>query len=120
MSDAPPVLGDIPQHSEMNIPTLASTNGTNDGPTVNGNSALESAKASVYNSEVSCLGSPAIGSAFTDQAYPQSSVCSRDTLRNTQSRATDTQSAYNTVSNHPVTQSVKDTVNQGLVGGPSP
>jgi len=53
MSDAPPMLGDIPQHSEMNIPTLSSTNDSTDTLIANGNTSLENAKAAVYNSEVS-------------------------------------------------------------------
>ena len=55
MSDAPPQLGDIPQYSELNVPTLSSTNGnaTNyNNPTTNGSATMENVKASVYNSEV--------------------------------------------------------------------
>ena len=61
MSDAPPQLGDIPQYSEMNIPTLSSTNGNSanyNAPTANGSSAMENVKATVYNSEVAKSLSP--------------------------------------------------------------
>jgi len=59
-------------------------------------------------------------SALTDKLILSPPVCSRDTSQNAQFRAIDTQSAFDTVSNHPVTQSVKDTVSQGLVGSPGP
>ena len=53
---APPQLGDIPQHSEMHIPTLSSTgNGGATQPTANGNSSFESAKSTMYTSEVMAL-----------------------------------------------------------------
>ena len=52
---APPQLGDIPQYSEMHIPTLSST-GNNGAastqPTANGNSSVENTKNAVYSSEV--------------------------------------------------------------------
>jgi hypothetical protein len=57
MSDAPPQLGDIPQHSEMNIPTLSTTTGggsTFEQPTTtNGSATLQNAKDTVYTSKVS-------------------------------------------------------------------
>ena len=54
MTDStPPQLGDIPQHSEMHIPTLSSTgNGEASYPTANGNQSVENAKNAVYSSEV--------------------------------------------------------------------
>lgn len=57
MSDAPPQLGEIPQQSELHVPTIktqhdanASTNGSGN---YNATSTYQSAKDSVYNSEVS-------------------------------------------------------------------
>ena len=54
MADTPPQLGSIPQHSEMNIPTLSST--TDSTPaTANGNNSVQNAKDTVSNSEVGVL-----------------------------------------------------------------
>ncbi len=54
MEDAPPQLGNIPQYSEMNIPTLQS-NAHNRAaqPSANGNPSLQNAKDSMMSSEVS-------------------------------------------------------------------
>lgn len=51
MEDAPPQLGNIPQYSEMNIPTLGSQSyNTNPRSTANGNASFQD---SVKNSQVS-------------------------------------------------------------------
>lgn len=51
MEDAPPQLGNIPQYSEMNIPTLGSQHGnTGTQPGANGNASFQNAKESVINS----------------------------------------------------------------------
>ena len=59
MSDAPPQLGEIPQQSELNVPTIksqddanASTNGSGG---YNVTATYQNAKDSVYNSEVRSL-----------------------------------------------------------------
>ncbi|MCJ1228755.1 hypothetical protein MMC12_005418 [Toensbergia leucococca] len=49
MSDAPPQLGDIPQRSEMTVPTLKS----NADYGTNGNSSVQNVKDTMYSSEVS-------------------------------------------------------------------
>ena len=46
--DAPPQLGEIPQRSELRVPTLQSN--MNDNPA---NSSLQSTKDAIYDSEVS-------------------------------------------------------------------
>ena len=51
MENAPPQLGNIPQYSEMNIPTLQSQ--ASDANNVNGNPSLQNAKDSMMSSEVS-------------------------------------------------------------------
>lgn len=57
MSDAPPQLGEIPQQSELNVPTIktqhdanASTNGSGG---YNPPTTYQNAKEGLYNSEVS-------------------------------------------------------------------
>lgn len=56
MSDAPPQLGEIPQQSELHVPTIKSQ--TDADSSVNGNrsfnstSSYQNAKESLYNSEV--------------------------------------------------------------------
>jgi hypothetical protein len=51
MSDAPPQLGEIPQQSEMSVPTLSSNMDSN--TTANGNGSVQNAKDTMYNSQVS-------------------------------------------------------------------
>ena len=53
MSDAPPQLGEIPQQSEMSVPTLSSTVDSNTA--TNGNASVQNAKDSIYNSQVSTM-----------------------------------------------------------------
>ncbi|MCJ1359078.1 MAG: hypothetical protein MMC33_009078 [Icmadophila ericetorum] len=53
MSDNPPVLADIPQHSQMDIPTLSSTSaGTNSTSTTNGGMTAQNVKDAVYSTPV--------------------------------------------------------------------
>ena len=51
MSEAPPQLGEIPQQSEMSVPTLSSTMDSN--TTANGGTSVQNAKDSIYSSQVS-------------------------------------------------------------------
>ena len=56
MSEAPPQLADIPQYSEMNIPTLSSGADQNQSAAVstsNGSNIVQDTKESIYTSEVS-------------------------------------------------------------------
>lgn len=53
MSEAPPQLGEIPQQSEMSVPTLSSTMDNN--TTANGGTSVQKAKDSIYNSQVSSM-----------------------------------------------------------------
>lgn len=57
MSDAPPQLGEIPQQSELNVPTIKSHNDGNASANGTGNynvpASYQHAKQSLYNSEVS-------------------------------------------------------------------
>lgn len=60
MSDGPPQLGEIPQQSEISVPTLKSTMETNgssagNGPQPASNTSLQNAKDNIYNSEVRSL-----------------------------------------------------------------
>lgn len=57
MSDGPPQLGEIPQQSEIIVPTLKSTmaaNGSSTGnvPQPTSNTSLQNAKDNIYNSKV--------------------------------------------------------------------
>lgn len=54
MTDAPPQLGEIPQRSEMSVPTLQS-NLDNQNASTNGNTSIQNAKDSIYTSEVSIV-----------------------------------------------------------------
>lgn len=54
MTDAPPQLGEIPQRSEMSVPTLQS-NLDNNTSSTNGNASIQNAKDSIYNSKVSIV-----------------------------------------------------------------
>jgi hypothetical protein len=61
MSDAPPQLGDIKQHSELSVPTLSSSDTTASSTRTaasNGNGklnvAVQNAKETIVNSEVCC------------------------------------------------------------------
>lgn len=57
MSDAPPQLGEIPQQSELNVPTIKSQNDGNAASNGTGNfnatASYQNAKQSLYHSEVS-------------------------------------------------------------------
>lgn len=58
MSDGPPQLDEIPQQSEISVPTLKSTMETNgpsagNGPRSDSNTSIQNTKDSIYNSEVS-------------------------------------------------------------------
>lgn len=60
MSDGPPQLGEIPQQSEISVPTLKSTMETNgpsagNGPQPDSNTSIQNAKDTIYNSEVRSL-----------------------------------------------------------------
>lgn len=60
MSDGPPQLGEIPQQSEISVPTLKSTMAANGSSAANGpqpasNTSLQNAKDNIYNSEVRSL-----------------------------------------------------------------
>lgn len=79
MSDAPPQLGSLPQHSDLNVPTLSSSN---DNTNANGSAHVENAKNAILNNAQS--------------AY------------NTVANHPVTQDLKNTVSSGPVAESVKD------------
>ena len=112
---APPQLGDIPQHSEINIPTLSSTgNGGATHPTANGNQSVENTKNAVYSSEVWLLHIP----FNTQKLMLTTLICSlssnsRDYLQQLLMRTLDASAAMNNLSNHPYTQNVKNTVANG-------
>ncbi|MCJ1312380.1 hypothetical protein MMC25_006054 [Agyrium rufum] len=108
-SEAPPQLGDIPQHSEFNVPTLSSTsnsNSKNSNPFIGGNSSNTSAPMSSSNTN---------GAAQVDSAkntvYNILNNRSRDHLAQLlNTSTTEASTAMDSINNHPMTQNVKDTV----------
>lgn len=87
-SDAPPSLGDIPKTSEFQVPTLNSESNRAPETSFDSNPSAQSTQSA-----------PAVnGTAMKDSVINNAS------------------SAYDTIANHPTTQSARDTVINGPVG----
>ena len=111
MTDNPPQLQQLPQQSGFNIPTLSSNmEGSN------GSQRIENARSNLYNSEVSKS-----NAENTSQRISDADVFSATPARVTLTAQyladpTDASAAAETVQNHPVTQSAKDTLSNGEAG----
>lgn len=121
MSDGPPQLGEIPQQSEISVPTLKSTMGTN-GPSAgndlhsDSNTSIQNAKDSIYNSEVSswpCWKGYSMRHRWLRKSTGFENACMiwADLLKFT----LDAQSALTSIQNHPATQNATDAITNGQV-----
>lgn len=126
MSDGPPQLGEIPQQSEISVPTLKSTMETNgssagNGPHPDSNASIENAKDSIYNSEVRswpCWKGYSIWLRWLGISTGFKIACMiwTDLLKLT----LDAQSALASIQNHPATQNATDAITNGQVRDPGP